>query len=97
MTRSLREGDWQVVKRSGRDKQIWVVIHMCMQAMLGISLYSYPYLKLAKMLCLSYYCLCLLFNKTGEQEGRTGSAWMRSVVQIMCTHVNKCKNNKTKF
>jgi hypothetical protein len=28
------------------------------------------------MLCLSYYCLCLLFNKIGE-EGRTGSAWKR--------------------
>jgi hypothetical protein len=24
------------------------------------------------MLCLPYYCLCLLFNKT--EEGRTGSA-----------------------
>jgi hypothetical protein len=45
-----------------------------MEAMLGISLYSCPYVKLAKTLCLSYYCLCLLFNKIGE-EGRTGSAW----------------------
>jgi hypothetical protein len=26
------------------------------------------------MLCLSYYCLCLLFNKIGE-KGRTGCAW----------------------
>jgi hypothetical protein len=26
------------------------------------------------MLCLSYYCLCLLFNKIGK-EGRTGSVW----------------------
>jgi hypothetical protein len=47
-----------------------------MEAMLGISLYSYPYLKLEKMLCLSYYCLCLLFNKI-EEEGRTGSACKR--------------------
>jgi hypothetical protein len=39
-----------------------------------MSLYSYLYLKLAKMVCLSYYLLCVLFNKTGEQEGRTGSA-----------------------
>jgi hypothetical protein len=46
----------------------WVVIHMCMEAMLGISLYSYLYLKLAKMICLSYYLLCFLFNKIGEQE-----------------------------
>jgi hypothetical protein len=62
------------VKRSGRDESIQVVIHLYMEAMLGISLYSCPYLKLAKTLCLSYYCLCLLFNKIGE-EGRTGSAW----------------------
>jgi hypothetical protein len=44
-----------------------------MESMLGISLYSYLYLKLAKMLCLSSYLLCFLFNKIGE-EGRTGSA-----------------------
>jgi hypothetical protein len=36
--------------------------------MLGISLYSYLYLKLAKMQCLSYYLLCFLFNKIGEQR-----------------------------
>jgi hypothetical protein len=61
------------VKRSGRDESTRVVIHLCMEAMLGISLYSYLYLKPAKTLCLSYCCLCLLFNKIGE-EGRTGSA-----------------------
>jgi hypothetical protein len=66
------------VKRSGRDESILVVIHLCMEAMLGTSLYSYLYLKLAKMLCLSYYLLCFLFNKIGE-EGRTGSAWKRGV------------------
>jgi hypothetical protein len=47
-----------------------------MEAMLVISLYSYSYFKLAKTLCLSYYCLCLLFNKIGE-EGRIDSAWKR--------------------
>jgi hypothetical protein len=62
------------VKRCGRDEPMWVVIHMYMEAMLGISPYNYLYLKLAKMLCLSYYLLCFLFNKIGE-EGRTGSAW----------------------
>jgi hypothetical protein len=36
---------------------------MYMEAILGISLYNYPYLKLAKTLCLSYYCLCLLLIK----------------------------------
>jgi hypothetical protein len=57
------------VKRPGIDEPIQAVTHMCVEAMLEISLYSYSYLKLAKMLCLSYYCLCLLFNKIGE-EGR---------------------------
>jgi hypothetical protein len=42
---------------------------------LGISLYNYLYLKLAKMLFFPYYLLCFLFNKIGEQDGRTGSAW----------------------
>jgi hypothetical protein len=68
-----------------------------MEAMLGISLYSYAYL--AKMLCLSYYCLYLLFNKIGE-KGRTGSAWKREgrgreqgvggeMTQTMYAHMNK--------
>jgi hypothetical protein len=68
------EGDYEVVKRSGGDKPMWVATHMCMEAMLGISLYSYFYLKLAKPICLSYYLLCFLFNKIGEQEGRRSSA-----------------------
>jgi hypothetical protein len=63
------------VKRTGRDEPIWVVIHMCMETTQGISLYNYPYLKLAKMSHFSYYLLCFFFNKTGEQEGGTGSAW----------------------
>jgi hypothetical protein len=46
---------------------MWVVIHMCMEVMLGISLYGYLFLKLAKYV--------FSFNKIGEQEGRTGSAW----------------------
>jgi hypothetical protein len=44
-----------------------------METMLGISLYSYLYSKLAKTICLSYL-LCFLFNKITEKEGRTGSA-----------------------
>jgi hypothetical protein len=69
------EGDQEVVKRSVRDESIQVVIQPVDGAMLGIFLYSYLYLKLAKMLCLSYYLLYFLFNKIGEEEGRTGSAW----------------------
>jgi hypothetical protein len=59
--------DQKVVRRS-KNETMWAAI-------LGISLYSYLYFKLAKMLCLSYYLLCFLFNKIGEQESRTGSAW----------------------
>jgi hypothetical protein len=48
--RPLWEGDQEVVKKSGRDEPMWVVIHKCMEATLRISLYSYLYLKLAKTL-----------------------------------------------
>jgi hypothetical protein len=61
------EGDQEGVNRSGTEEPMWVAIHKCMEAMLGISLYSYCYLKLVKMLCLSFYFLCFLFNKIGER------------------------------
>jgi hypothetical protein len=51
------------VNRSGKDEPVWVAIHKCMEAMLGISLHSYLYFKVAKTLCLSYYLLCSLFDK----------------------------------
>jgi hypothetical protein len=44
-----------------------------MEAMLGTFLYSYLYFKLANTFYLCH--LCFLFNKIGEQEGRSGSAW----------------------
>jgi hypothetical protein len=87
----------KVVKRSGRDEPMWVVIHKCMEATLAISLYSYLYLKLAKPVCLSYYFLCFLFNII-EEEGGTGSArkgrgrWHKQCIQ----HVSKYKNYKIK-
>jgi hypothetical protein len=43
--RSIWEGDQKLVKRSGRGESTWVVTHLCMDAMLGFSLYSYPYLN----------------------------------------------------
>jgi hypothetical protein len=64
------------------------------------SLYSYPYLKLAKTPCFSYYLLCFFFNMIREQEGGTGSAqrWeWGEVAQIMYTHVSQCENYKIKF
>jgi hypothetical protein len=74
-----------------------------MERMLGISLYSYLYLKLAKMRSFFYHLLCFLFNKIRE-EGGTGSAWKRGgvggrreeVAQTRYTHVSKCKNDKIK-
>jgi hypothetical protein len=63
------------------------------------------------MLCLSYYCLCLLFNKIGE-KGRMGSAWKRGggggegggggqggeTAQTMYAHMNKwIKKKREKF
>jgi hypothetical protein len=61
--------------------------------MLGIAL---SLSQLAKMLCLSYYCLFLLFKGTGEKL-RTGSAWKRGwwwrqegeMTQTMYAPVNK--------
>jgi hypothetical protein len=47
------------------------------------------------MVCLSYYLLCFLFNKIGEQEGGTGSAgrgvkygYGREVTQTIYTYVS---------
>jgi hypothetical protein len=85
------------VKRFGRDEPMWVVIHICMEAMLGLSPYRYLYFKLAERMFFSYYLLCFLFNNIQEQEGGTGSAWKRragqggEVAQTMYTHVSKCK------
>jgi hypothetical protein len=60
--RPLWEGDQELVKRSGRDEPMWVAIHKCMETSLGISLYSYFILKLAKMLY-CYYLLCFSFQQ----------------------------------
>jgi hypothetical protein len=37
------------VKRTGRDESMWVVIHIGMETIQGISLCNYTYLKLTKM------------------------------------------------
>jgi hypothetical protein len=86
------------VKRSGRDETMWVATHMCMEAMLGISMCSYLYPKLAKTVCFSYYLLCFLYNKIGE-EGGMRSAWKQRGLGVVGwagggTHITKCKNDK---
>jgi hypothetical protein len=75
---------------------MWVAIHKCMEAILGILLFSYLYPKLEKMICLSYCLLCFLSNKIREQ-GAAGCPWQgERVAQTMYTHVSKCKNYKIK-
>jgi hypothetical protein len=94
------------VKRSGRNEPMWVVIHMCMEATLGISLYSYLHLKLAK----TYVFLFILYvfpSTKSEKKSGTSSAqrWWgrgrkgmrrnrRGGAQAMYTHVSKCENDK---
>jgi hypothetical protein len=56
------------VKRSGRDESIRVVIHMWMEAMLGISLYSYSYLIWQK--CYVLLIIAFVFSST-KLEKRT--------------------------
>jgi hypothetical protein len=48
--RPLWDWEQEVVKRSGRDEPMWVAEQMYMEGTLGISLYMYLYLKVAKML-----------------------------------------------
>jgi hypothetical protein len=63
-----------------------------MEAMLGISLYSYPYLKLTKHYV--FFIIAYVFSNKIGAEGRTGSAWKREgwegeMAQIMYAHMNK--------
>jgi hypothetical protein len=66
--RPLWQGDQEIVKRSGRDEPIRVIIHMCMEAMLGSSLYSYLYLKLAKTL--SFLLLLMSYLQQNWRRGQ---------------------------
>jgi hypothetical protein len=78
------------VKRSGRDEPMWVVIHMCIEAMLGILISNYQ--KHHVFLIISYNNNYFPFNKIGEQGGGTG--WGAEMAQTMYTHMSKCKNDK---
>jgi hypothetical protein len=62
--------------------------------MLGIALYSYLYLKLAKMLCLSYSTKSE--NKRLEQVLPGSGGRYREGAKTMYKHVSKCKNDKKK-
>jgi hypothetical protein len=56
------KGDWGKMKRFDRDEPIRVMTHISMETAQGISLCDYVYLKLAKMLCFSFYLLCFLLQ-----------------------------------
>jgi hypothetical protein len=60
---------------------------------LGISLYSYLYLKLAKTL---FSLLTVRFSLQQNQQtrGQDRFAWKKVGEIIIYTHVNKCKNDK---
>jgi hypothetical protein len=58
--RSIWEGEQELVKRSGRDELILVVTHLCMEAILEISLYSYPYLNWQK--CFVFLIIAYVFS-----------------------------------
>jgi hypothetical protein len=89
------------VKRSGRDESVQVAIHMCMEAMLGISLYTHLYLQLEK--CHVFLISCYVFSSTklekraeqvlhgskgGWGRGRWGWGWRGEMASTMYTHMN---------
>jgi hypothetical protein len=86
---------------SVRDESTWVVTHLYMKAILGISLYSYPYLNLQKLLV--FLIIAYVFSsvkleiraeqvlpgmrKGGSEKERAGQGGEMS--QTMYAHVNK--------
>jgi hypothetical protein len=68
---------------------MWVAIHKCMEAMLGISLYSYLYLKLAKKPCFSYCLLC--FSSTKSENKREEQVLSGGRVRSGPNNVYTCK------
>jgi hypothetical protein len=70
--RPLWEGDQEVVKRSGRDEPIWVVIHICMETTQVISPYSYLHLKLAKKKKLFFKSCVFILQQNQRTRGWNG-------------------------
>jgi hypothetical protein len=68
-----------------------------METTQGISLYNYLHLKVAKMLFLLLsFMFCLQQYQRTRRQNRLCKGW-GEVVQIMYTHVSKCKSNKIKI
>jgi hypothetical protein len=93
------------VKRSGRDESIWAVIHTYMEAMQGISLYSYPYLTLAEhyvfLIIASVYSSTKLEKRAeqvhpgrecvGERGAGHGGQMAQTIYVLMNKRINKPK------
>jgi hypothetical protein len=62
------------MKKIKGDKPIGIIIHTYMEISQENSLYSYLYLKQAKMSCFSLYLVSFFSYKIGEQEGITSPA-----------------------
>jgi hypothetical protein len=93
---SIWEGDREGVKRSDRDEPIRVVVHVFMEAMLRISLYSHLYLKLAKTLFLTivYVFSPTKLEKRAEQvlpgfqrDGGKGREDREERLPKQCVHI----------
>jgi hypothetical protein len=84
-------------ERFGRDEPIWLALHMCIEAILGIPLHSFLYLKLTKyyvFLIISYlFSSTKSENKKAEQVLSGSVCGMGELVQTMYTYVSKCKND----
>jgi hypothetical protein len=57
----------ELAEMSGRNEPMWVAIHKCIEATLGISLHSYLYSKLAKTVS---FLLSLKFSLQQNQRRR---------------------------
>jgi hypothetical protein len=75
--------DQEVVKRSGREEPVWVAIHKCMEAMLGISVSQ------TSKNAMSFLSLKFSLQQNQRTEGRTGSTRKRGWGRTVYTHVSK--------
>jgi hypothetical protein len=55
-------------EEDGRGVSIGAIIHICKKTTQGNPMYSYLYLKLAKMSYFSFYVSCLFFYKIRERR-----------------------------
>jgi hypothetical protein len=86
------------MKMSVKDESTWVVTHLYMEAMLGISLYSYPYINMQK--CFVFLNIAYVFSSIkleiraeqvlpGRREGGRERVETRGRNVPMYAHVNK--------